>query len=495
MRAFTAALTALFCAISISSVWADLRDPSNSADYLIVTTQELISENAWIGQLADWRTDHGRTAMVVATEDIWNEFGDGTPSDTVLKEFFHFARENWTLPVLRDVFIIGFHDVVPSHVEPDSMQQGQPDSLWYEPMSYLSDLFFASLPDSNPPHPQFNIGRLPWSPNQGALPPYMDKVIAYETAPASEWQTRVHLIADQTDSMSFPWQDYSEMIAMEVHADYSIKRDYIDFPEGHEWHGDREEILDNFQAGNYITCYYGFCQLGIWSPDHLQLDSIDFTALNNGTRLPIVVGIYNDMSMNDFRLSGVIPALLHNQDGGAIGYFGWTIGWATSGVFFKRALFRLATSDSVETMGDIWRMALVQYMGTGRFYPPPTIDPRRQTALGCVLFGDPGLRLPARPNAAENPREGIPDEIELACNYPNPFNATTNIAFEVNRAQRVTLLVFDVTGREVAVLFDAQAAVGEHHVAWDAAGFGSGVYFAVLRAGDVQHVQKMMLLK
>ena len=42
---------------------ADLHDPSNSADYMIVTTQELIDQYPWINQLAQWRSNHGRTAM------------------------------------------------------------------------------------------------------------------------------------------------------------------------------------------------------------------------------------------------------------------------------------------------------------------------------------------------------------------------------------------------------------------------------------------------
>lgn len=495
MRTLTAVLIALLCAGSLIPAMADLHDPANSADYLIVTTQELIDGYPWIGQLADWRESHGRTAMVVATQNIWSEFGTGTPSDTVLKEFLHFARENWTPPVLRDVFIIGFHDVVPSHVEPDSMQHGYPDSIWYEPTHYLSDLFFTSLPDSNPPHPQFNIGRLPWSPSQGALPSYLEKVIAYETAPSSDWQSQIHLIADQSDSVFCFWRNFAEPLTMEIHAGYSIERDYLDFPEGHEWHGDRDEVLANFQMGSYITGYNGFCQSGIWSPDHLQLDSTDFAILNNEARLPIAVGIYSDMAMNDFRLSGVVPSLLYNTGGGAIGYVGWTIGWATSGVYFRRALFRMATSDSVVTLGDIWRTTLEWFMGEYPFQLPPALDPRRQTALGCMLFGDPGLRLPARPFTAENPRDLVPAEIELTGNYPNPFNASTNIVFEISRTEHVALLVYDVTGRQVATLFDAQATAGKHEILWNAAGFGSGVYFAVLRAGDVQRVRKMMLLK
>ncbi len=77
---------------------ADLHDPNNRADYLIVTTNELILSYPWITELALWRADHGRIPMVVSIEEVWSEFGNNLPSDTALKTFLHYARLNWQPP-------------------------------------------------------------------------------------------------------------------------------------------------------------------------------------------------------------------------------------------------------------------------------------------------------------------------------------------------------------------------------------------------------------
>ena len=86
-------------------------------------------------------------------------------------------------------------------------------------------------------------------------------------------------------------------------------------------------------------------------------------------------------------------------------------------------------------------------------------------------------------------------------NSPNPFNPATEIRFEMPTAARVSLLVFDLSGREVAALIaDAELPAGIHSAQWrgvDAAGrqLPSGIYFVRLSAGEVLLSRKMTLLK
>lgn len=472
--------------------FADLHDPNNSADYMIVTTQELIDTYPWINQLAEWRTNHGRTAMVVATDSIWAEFGAGTPSDTVLKDFLHYARQNWQPPQLKDVFIIGMHDVVPSHIVPDTLSGGTP-------LHYISDLFFATDPDSDNHIPVFGIGRLPWSPSSSSeLWNYYAKVVGYESAVDEEWQSRVHIIADYTDESFNFWQGFAEPLATEIQLGYTVERDYVDFLVGDPWHGDREEMLDNLDAGSYLFNFFGYAGGSIWSPG-LVLTNETFDSLSNGHRLPIVshLGGYDTRWNGPFNeLFPIATSFLSNPDGGAIAYFGITnLGWAFAGLEFRRIMTRLATSDSVQVLGDIWRITEDEfarahpndYNGLGMAVP--------QTAYGTMLFGDPGLVLPPRPTAADEIAEELPQSIRLIGNYPNPFNASTTIRFELDRATNVSLKVYDVTGREAITLVNENRIAGSYSVTWDAQSVASGVYFAVLQAGDVRQTMKMMLLR
>ncbi|MDX1547293.1 MAG: T9SS type A sorting domain-containing protein, partial [Rhodothermales bacterium] len=91
------------------------------------------------------------------------------------------------------------------------------------------------------------------------------------------------------------------------------------------------------------------------------------------------------------------------------------------------------------------------------------------------------FELPA-PVADEEAAE-VPSAITLAPNYPNPFNPTTTIEFARPRTADVRLAVYDLLGREVAVLVDGLRGPGTHRVEVDAARWSSGLYLYRLEAG------------
>lgn len=88
-----------------------------------------------------------------------------------------------------------------------------------------------------------------------------------------------------------------------------------------------------------------------------------------------------------------------------------------------------------------------------------------------------------------------PSGIALHPAFPNPFNPTTTIRFNIPANAHVELSVYNVRGRSVATLVDEHLQVGEHTVTWTAGGCASGVYFYRLQSGSVSQVRKMLLLK
>ena len=80
-------------------------------------------------------------------------------------------------------------------------------------------------------------------------------------------------------------------------------------------------------------------------------------------------------------------------------------------------------------------------------------------------------------------------------NYPNPFNSTTQIEFTLPSTQRVTLRLYDVLGREVAVMMNEIQTAGQHRLTFDASGLPSGVYLCRLEAGEMMQTRKMVLVK
>jgi hypothetical protein len=88
-----------------------------------------------------------------------------------------------------------------------------------------------------------------------------------------------------------------------------------------------------------------------------------------------------------------------------------------------------------------------------------------------------------------------PKEYSLSHNYPNPFNPTTTISFQLPALSRISLKVYDLLGREIAMLVNEQRPIGNYSVKWDASNLPSGVYFYQLRAGAFTETKKLVLLK
>ena len=89
----------------------------------------------------------------------------------------------------------------------------------------------------------------------------------------------------------------------------------------------------------------------------------------------------------------------------------------------------------------------------------------------------------------------VPLEFALHQNFPNPFNPSTTISFDVAEAGHVSLSVYDLNGREVATLVNRNLAANSYTVSFDATALPSGTYFYRLEAGSFTAMQKMLLLK
>ena len=89
----------------------------------------------------------------------------------------------------------------------------------------------------------------------------------------------------------------------------------------------------------------------------------------------------------------------------------------------------------------------------------------------------------------------LPDVVRLYGNYPNPFNPTTEIRFDLPQAMHTLLVIYDAMGREVERLVDGTLEPGVQRVTWDATDMPSGVYVYRLKADAFNRSQHMVLLK
>ena len=117
-------------------------------------------------------------------------------------------------------------------------------------------------------------------------------------------------------------------------------------------------------------------------------------------------------------------------------------------------------------------------------------------ATGWTFIDDGGFIGSAEATAiADGAAAELPQSVELRKNYPNPFNPSTNIRFELDKTQQVRLTVYNALGREVKVLVNSTMPAGTHMTTFRASDLSSGVYYYRLEAGTQRMTRKMLLLK
>jgi glycosidase len=151
--------------------------------------------------------------------------------------------------------------------------------------------------------------------------------------------------------------------------------------------------------------------------------------------------------------------------------------------------------------------ANVQFPSTGTWYDYFTGQEIEVTSTSTTIPMVPGqfniyttqaLTTPdiIRATSSFDGHDGqLPTQVMLHSNFPNPFNPTTSIRYDLPATMAVTMTVYDVLGRQVAILVNGEMPAGSHTVQFDASRLGSGTYLVRLQAGDMMQTRKMMLVK
>ena len=95
----------------------------------------------------------------------------------------------------------------------------------------------------------------------------------------------------------------------------------------------------------------------------------------------------------------------------------------------------------------------------------------------------------------KNQGSTTPSSYTLNQNYPNPFNPTTNIEFSIPKSGNVSLIIYNILGKEVATLYNGFLNAGSYTEQFDGSNLSSSVYFYRLTAGDFISTKRMVLMK
>ena len=121
------------------------------------------------------------------------------------------------------------------------------------------------------------------------------------------------------------------------------------------------------------------------------------------------------------------------------------------------------------------------------------------TFTGTIYFDDLSVKVIA-PTITDVGDKLIPATFNLSQNYPNPFNPSTTISYSVPQNVRVKIIIYDMLGREVKTLVNAEQSAGVHQAVWNGdnnygSKVASGTYIYRAVMGDNVSVKKMLLLK
>jgi pimeloyl-ACP methyl ester carboxylesterase len=147
----------------------------------------------------------------------------------------------------------------------------------------------------------------------------------------------------------------------------------------------------------------------------------------------------------------------------------------------------VARGSSCQLVTDTWGHAFDMYGFPTRFSPAGIVA--KDLTLAFLQSTVLTTTVPSGPVSE------VTHKFTLAQNFPNPFNPSTTIKFELPSASRVTLSMYDALGRQVCVLVNERREAGVHEVKFDGSGLSSGVYFYRLQAGDFVQTKELAILK
>lgn len=364
---------------------ANLRDPQQGADYLVIAPQAF---HGSLAPLLNHRRGQGRRVVVVDTQAIYDVFNAGAMAPEAIRDFIAHAFHFWAAPAPSHVLLVG-----DGSYDPRNRLGHSPPTL-LPPFLKVADPWLGEVAVENAfatvrgddLFPDLFVGRLPANtPAEAAV--MANKIVRYETAPAGgDWRQRLLFAADDPDNAGDFRAFSDDIVDAHVPDGYTIEKVYLG-----QTHTDRDlaraAIVGGMNQGYLLAQYVGHgLQVG-WAQE-LILRGSDVRALTNGGRLPVLL----DMTcmtgyFTDPTLFSISETAVRAEQGGAIGAFSPTgFGVATGHDIMNRAFVDMLLFEDVTALGEL---AVASKLRLGALS-----QGHRDLLETYALFGDPALDIP-----------------------------------------------------------------------------------------------------
>ncbi len=436
LSAETALLHPAAIRIDTSSTWAS---PANGADEIIVTHPAFRAQAERLAQYR--RQKDGFRVAVVDVNDIYDEFNDGIKHPVAIRRFLKQAYDAWTPPQPRFVLFMGDASWDPKFLKANSVKQDFVPS-WGNP---AADDWYVAFDSDDDIAPKISNGRIPCETPQAA-DDVIDKIVAYESAPAAPWQKKVLMVnGGKVQWERDEFRSYSEEIirtsldpwCMGVERIYRTTDGIISYAE-------LDTIVNRVNAG---TLWFNFVGHGGPGIIDVGVDRPDIFRTQNNYPFFVTMSC-NTAHFTEPAETGLNEEFIMAKNNGSICSFGTSgRGVMQADAILSDSMFAALTQDTVRTYGEISTWGKLGLIAQTSVQNQIT----RNLAQQYIILGDPATHIP------------LPRGPELAVYAADmslqPEVLTDNIAGEVRATirNRGTCLADSVTveflhtagGREV----------------------------------------------
>jgi len=263
-------------------------------------------------------------------------------------------------------------------------------------------------------------------------------------------------------------------------------------------------LLNSGWSGNFHTYVYdqwNNVQYGYTNLSPNNKIAVRFTPGINGDITGVLIHLYNANN-----ISGNLSFEIWSDNGGLPGTkLGNTVNYDATNLDLSWNYINLQSSNVSVSSGTDYHIVTYFTAGsaTGFMLDDGNVDNRSSVySSSSSTWGAFNYDLRIRPIIATDKSlvgieesASLPQRFELYNNYPNPFNPTTIIKYELPKAGLVNLKIYDILGREVMTLVNNEQSPGVYKIPFKGENLSSGVYFYRIQAGSFVQSKKMILLK
>ena len=421
----------------------NLREWTNGAEYLIITTDELIP---YAERLADYREECGLITKVINIEDIYNNFAWGLRELTAIKNFLRFAYENYEIkPCFCLLFGAGtyaYKEAIPKNKIPP-YENAYPLGEYSLLHSYLVGDCYDDWYIDWYGYPQLPIGRITVKSTDEASS-IVDKLIEYEKT-QGPWRKRVLLIADDEYAgsgdppESMHTYDTENKFLPLIPSDYDVFKVYLmnyryvrlsECP--HYKPGARNDIVRLIKKGVVFGSFMGHGWRKWLTHEEVFKNPSDIDALENGRKLPLFFfgscGVGNFERPDEESLADYFQKV---EDKGAIATLAPT---RVAGVGPNRilgtALLNAFFHDTIKTMGEaIWEAKLRSYYINYQFFGDPATQILKYLEKSMISLYPSDSLLGGAPMTISGTApfsDGFAHVTGFSSTYPDSYDYTHN---------------------------------------------------------------------